>query len=187
MYTLRTGANVGGAFLTTLHAYTANGDPFIRNFSSRLLKTLSIPFFSTLSSWIYQGELRDPYNEFFVSLNPALGNEGDERWKKRGGNGIDAELWGNSFDDREGDWGVPSHELWAEKFSFRKEMLPGFLEESFGRKVSSFSHEYTLCRTFVDSGSPQIFSTGKSLNFMKYSCADNAWVIERNHQDDRSE
>ncbi|GAA5825617.1 hypothetical protein JCM5353_007507 [Sporobolomyces roseus] len=159
------GANVGGAFLTTLHAYTANGDPFIRNFSSCLLKTLSIPFFSTLSSWIYQGELRDPYNEFFVSLNPALGNEGDERWKKRGGNGIDAELWGNSFDDREGDRGVPSHELWAEKFSFRKEMLPGFLEESFGRKI---------------------FSTGKSLNFMKYSCADNAWVIERNHQDDRT-
>lgn len=131
-----TGLNVGGAFLTTLHAYTANGDPFIRTFSSRLLKTLSIPFFSTLSSWIYQGELRDPYNEFFVSLNPALGNEGDERWKKRGGNGIDGELWGNSFDDRDADGGVPSHELWAEKFSFRKEMLPGFLEESFGRKVS---------------------------------------------------
>ncbi|GAA5916670.1 Spc98p [Sporobolomyces salmoneus] len=156
------GSTVGGAFLTTLHAYTANGDPFIRNFSSRLLKTLSVPFFSTLSSWIYQGELRDPYSEFFVELNPALGNEGDERWKRRGGNVVDGDYWGNSFDDERG---VPSHELWADKFSFRKEMLPGFLEESFGRKI---------------------FSTGKSLNFMKYSCADNAWVIERNHQDDRA-
>ncbi|GAA5965313.1 hypothetical protein JCM3765_007161 [Sporobolomyces pararoseus] len=156
------GSKVGGAFLTTLHSYTSNGDPFIRNFSSRLLKTLSVPFFSTLSSWIYQGELRDPYSEFFVELNPALGNEGDERWKRRGGNVVDGDYWGNSFDDERG---VPSHELWADKFSFRKEMLPGFLEESFGRKI---------------------FSTGKSLNFMKYSCADNAWVIERNHQDDRT-
>lgn len=127
------GSNVGGAFLTTLHSYTANGDPFIRNFSSRLLKTLSVPFFSTLSSWIYQGELRDPYSEFFVELNPALGHEGDERWKRRGGNVVDGDYWVNSFDDERG---VPSHELWADKFAFRKEMLPGFLEESFGRKVS---------------------------------------------------
>ncbi|GAA5873082.1 hypothetical protein JCM16303_006932 [Sporobolomyces ruberrimus] len=156
------GAKVGGAFLTTLHAYTSNGDPFIRTFSSRLLKTLSVPFFSTLSSWIYQGELRDPYSEFFVELNPALGNEGDERWKRRGGNAVDGDHWGNSYEDEQG---VPSHELWADKFSFRKEMLPGFLEESFGRKI---------------------FSTGKSLNFMKYSCADNAWVIARNHEDDRT-
>ncbi len=29
----------------------------------------------------------------------------------------------------------------------------------------------------------QIFSTGKSLNFMKYSCHDAAWVVEK-HGDD---
>lgn len=29
----------------------------------------------------------------------------------------------------------------------------------------------------------QIFSTGKSLNFMKYSCDDAAWVMERSHAD----
>lgn len=32
--------------------------------------------------------------------------------------------------------GVKAHELWEGKFGFKKEMLPGFLEESFGRKVS---------------------------------------------------
>ncbi|GAA5945281.1 Spc98p [Sporobolomyces koalae] len=158
------GANVGGAFLTTLHAYTSNGDPFIRNFSARLLKTLSRPFFSTLSSWIYHGELRDPYSEFFVELNPALGNEGDERWKRRGGTGYDADNWGNNSDVQD-ERGVPSHELWGDKFSFRKDMLPGFLEESFGRKI---------------------FSTGKSLNFMKYSCADSAWIIDRHQQEDQT-
>lgn len=30
---------------------------------------------------------------------------------------------------------MPAHELWESKFRFRAEMLPGFLEDAFGRKV----------------------------------------------------
>lgn len=33
--------------------------------------------------------------------------------------------------------GVQAHELWEGKFEFRSEMLPGFLEEAFGRKAST--------------------------------------------------
>ncbi|GAA6006006.1 hypothetical protein JCM10207_007304 [Rhodosporidiobolus poonsookiae] len=151
------GANVGGAFLSTLHAYTSNGDPFISSFSSRMLQTLSVPFFATLSSWIYDGELRDPYDEFFVALNPALDGNGDERWAARREDPV--------FGERAEEDGVAPHELWAQKFSFRREMLPAFLEESFGKKI---------------------FSTGKSLNYMKYSCEDAAWVVERNRAEDRT-
>ncbi|GAA5859868.1 hypothetical protein JCM8547_004364 [Rhodosporidiobolus lusitaniae] len=162
------GSNVGGAFLSLLHAYTTNGDPFISSFSSRLLQTLSVPFFSTLSSWIYDGELRDPYDEFFVALNPALDGRGDERWKTRaaGGFGGDEGGYGGEAMFRErSEEGVAAHELWAEKFEFRKEMLPSFLEEAFGKKI---------------------FSTGKSLNFLKYSCEDVTWVVERNREEDRT-
>ncbi|GAA5976158.1 hypothetical protein JCM11641_003297 [Rhodosporidiobolus odoratus] len=155
------GSNVGGSFLSTLHAYTSNGDPFISSFSCRLLQTLSVPFFSTLSSWIYDGELRDPFDEFFVALNPALDGNGDERWKARR---VEEDRLGGG-PGRGDDDGVAPHELWAEKFAFRKEMLPEFLEESFGKKI---------------------FSTGKSLNFMKYSCEDAAWVVERNRAEDRT-
>ena len=113
---LATEKNVGGALLTSLHSRTSNGDPFICAFSSRLLTTLSVPFFATLAAWIYEGELRDPYDEFFVELNPAL--EAGER------------------EHDEDENGVPEHELWESKFRFRAEMLPGFLEDAFGRKVS---------------------------------------------------
>ncbi|BGP17226.1 Microtubule-nucleating Tub4p (gamma-tubulin) complex component [Rhodosporidiobolus nylandii] len=154
------GANVGGAFLSLLHTYTSNGDPFISSFSSRLLQTLSVPFFSTLSSWIYDGELRDPYDEFFVALNPALDAGADERYAARRA-AVDEYGYGA---ERSED-GVAPHELWAEKFSFRREMLPAFLEESFGKKI---------------------YSTGKSLNFMKYSCEDASWVVERNRAEDRT-
>ncbi|GAA5890728.1 hypothetical protein JCM6882_000637 [Rhodosporidiobolus microsporus] len=157
------GPNVGGAFLSTLHSYTSNGDPFISSFSSRLLQTLSVPFFSTLASWIYDGELRDPYDEFFVALNPALDGTGDERWAAGRRRREDEDgMYGEPVAEEEG---VAAHELWAQKFEFRKEMLPAFLEEAFGKKI---------------------FSTGKSLNFMKYSCEDAAWVVERNRAEDRT-
>lgn len=31
---------------------------------------------------------------------------------------------------------MESHELWERKYLFRKEMLPSFVSEEFGRKVS---------------------------------------------------
>jgi gamma-tubulin complex component 3 len=136
-----TGHNVGGAFLSTLHAYTSNGDPFISSFSTRLLQTLSVPFFSTLSSWIYDGELRDPYDEFFVALNPALDEAiREERW---GSGRRNEEL---QYGETREEEGVASHELWVEKFNFRKEMLPAFLEESFGQKVRCLLHYIRLSR-----------------------------------------
>ncbi|KAG8928309.1 Microtubule-nucleating Tub4p (gamma-tubulin) complex component [Tulasnella sp. 418] len=49
--------------------------------------------------------------------------------------------------------------LWKGKYKFRLEMLPRFLGEEFGRKI---------------------FSTGKSLNFIRYSCHDSDWVTTRN-------
>ncbi|GAA5856481.1 hypothetical protein JCM9279_005462 [Rhodotorula babjevae] len=159
------GTNIGGAFLSTLHAYTSNGDPFISSFSSRLLQTLSVPFFATLSDWIYAGELHDPYDEFFVALNPALleGAAGEAaRRRLRGAGGGPDDEYGA---DQSGDLGVQAHELWAQKFEFRKDMLPAFLTESFGLKI---------------------FSTGKSLNYMKYSCDDAAWVVERSRAEIRT-
>ncbi|KAM0751219.1 hypothetical protein T439DRAFT_325368 [Meredithblackwellia eburnea MCA 4105] len=138
-------SNVGGALLTSLHSRTSVGDPFISTFSSTLLSTLSVPFFSTLASWIYEGELKDPFEEFFVELNPALAD---------GGMGF-----GEEKEEGEG-----TLDLWQMKFRFRKEMLPAFLDDGFGRKI---------------------FSTGKSLNFMKYSCHDAAWVTEQNRDHQR--
>ncbi|KAM0789639.1 hypothetical protein ACM66B_000443 [Microbotryomycetes sp. NB124-2] len=168
------GNNVGGALLSSIHAHTSNGDPFVRDFSSRLLKTICVPFFGTLSAWIYDGELRDPFNEFFVELNPAL--EQGRRWNEPGLGEV-GEIRGGSVGGHDGGGGgvgeaaehardkqgVEAHELWENKFTFRREMLPSFLEESFGRKI---------------------FSTGKSLNFMKHSCQDTTWVSDRNSSDD---
>lgn len=144
-----TDANVGGALLTSLHSRTSNGDPFIRDFSSRLLRTLSVPFFTTLSSWIYSGELKDPFNEFFVELNPGVYGNGNndlgeigEFTNQRQGQSRAGVVEGEQSDES-GEGRMRDHELWEGKFSFKREMLPGFLEESFGRKVSSTTLDST--------------------------------------------
>ncbi|GEM08103.1 spindle pole body component Alp6 [Rhodotorula toruloides] len=63
---------------------------------------------------------------------------------------------------REGEEGLGGHELWKGKFEFREAIVPSFLGEAVASKI---------------------FSTGKSLNFMKYSCDDASWVMERSHAD----
>jgi gamma-tubulin complex component 3 len=72
--------------------------------------------------------------------------------------------------------GDPRTRLWEAKYQFRKEMLPSFLGEAFGRKVNKLC--YYPCLELI-TGALQIFSTGKSLNFIKYSCGDSDWVITR--------
>ncbi|PWN97436.1 hypothetical protein FA09DRAFT_330596 [Tilletiopsis washingtonensis] len=131
----------GGALVSLIHSYTFNGDPFIRKFTAQLLEEVSKPFFHSLSRWIYEGELQDPFCEFFVELSA------EARASANANNSLP------SFED------VDAVSLWQSKFKFRQEMLPSFLSESFGRKI---------------------FSTGKSLNFIRYSCGDSDWISTRN-------
>ncbi|GAC97338.1 hypothetical protein PHSY_004923 [Pseudozyma hubeiensis SY62] len=139
----------GGSLVSLIHSYTFNGDPFIRRFTSGLLDEVSKPFFHSLSLWIYEGELQDPFHEFFVELNDDPRRASQSR---SGSNPPDGDL--PSFTDLDGD----AASLWQNKFVFRKDMLPSFLQESFGRKI---------------------FSTGKSLNFIRQSCGDGDWVATR--------
>lgn len=110
----------GGALVSTIHTYTLTGDPFIRAYTAALLDHVSRPFFQMLSRWIYDGELHDPFHEFFVVLQaPSRPQEPD------------------------------AADVWHHKFALRADMVPSFLGEPFAQKI---------------------FSTGKSINFLRRSC-----------------
>ncbi|KDQ17332.1 hypothetical protein BOTBODRAFT_64327 [Botryobasidium botryosum FD-172 SS1] len=149
----------GGALVSLIHTYTDNGDPFVRRFTDALLEEVSTPFFMTLQRWLFSGELHDPFLEFFVALNPGLA---DVQYVARG-LGMGTVLGFGEGDIEDGDASGRKEEsglrLWEEKYRFRKEMLPSFVGETFGRKI---------------------FSTGKSLNFIRYSCHDSDWVVTQN-------
>ncbi|KIM53815.1 hypothetical protein SCLCIDRAFT_1222528 [Scleroderma citrinum Foug A] len=149
----------GGALVNLIHSYTDNGDPFVRKFTDQLLEEVSQPFFSTLHKWLFSGELYDPYNEFFVAVNPELAHVQyllHPTSLSGVGDGVFGALSGEADDissEREGGL-----RLWEAKYQFRMDMLPMFVGEAFGKKI---------------------FSTGKSLNFIRYSCHDSDWVATR--------
>ncbi|KAG6378566.1 gamma-tubulin complex, component 3 [Boletus reticuloceps] len=149
----------GGALVNLIHSYTDNGDPFVRKFTDQLLEEVSKPFFSTLHKWLFSGELYDPYNEFFVSVDPDLAHVQyllHPSLLTGGGDGMFGALAGDAEDmSTERESGL---RLWQAKYRFREDMLPMFVGEAFGKKI---------------------FSTGKSLNFIRYSCHDSDWVATR--------
>ena len=130
----------GGVLISTIHAYTLTGDPFVRRFTSTLLDHVSRPFFRCLSRWIYDGELDDPSGEFFVALQPraapAARRDTDELAVVS-------------------DEGPNAADVWHSKFVLRSELLPSFLSAPFARKI---------------------FSTGRSLNFIRCSCGERDWA-----------
>ncbi|CAG8441389.1 8353_t:CDS:10 [Ambispora leptoticha] len=88
---------------------------------------VSRPFYEMLTRWIYEGELEDPFEEFFVKCD----------------------------DD------VEEEKLWQSKYSIRSDMQPTFISTTLAKKI---------------------FSIGKSLNFIRYSCHDSDWISTQNQE-----
>jgi len=62
----------GGAICSAINIFVLNGSPQIRVFISRLLKEVSTPILSMIKSWMLEGEINDPFDEFFVKMDPEL-------------------------------------------------------------------------------------------------------------------
>lgn len=136
----------GGAMVSTIHTYTLTGDPFIRRCTSTLLDQVSRPFFHTLSRWIYDGELDDPFGEFFVACAAPAAHTPQPT------------------DDLvvATEQSVDAAAVWQNRFVLRPEMLPTFLSEHFARKI---------------------FSTGKSLHFLRECCGADQGVHGRSRRE----
>jgi gamma-tubulin complex component 3 len=141
---------------------------------------VSKPFFETLQKWLFSGELYDPYLEFFVTVDPELAHlQYVYPSSLATGAGMmigDGGFSGFNVDQDEGER-ESGLRLWQAKYKFRQEMLPAFVGEGFGSKVPY------LISLITRSPRPvlcwQIFSTGKSLNFIRYSCHDTDWIATR--------
>ncbi|KAL6721335.1 Microtubule-nucleating Tub4p (gamma-tubulin) complex component [Lecanora helva] len=121
----------GGQLISMIHSFsTSHGDPFVGAFAERMLSHVTRPFYDMLRQWIYDGELSDPYHEFFVHEQDSQDHSEDPRR-------------------------APATSVWEEKYRLEETMIPSIVTEEFARKI---------------------FLIGKSLNFIRYSCGDSAWV-----------
>ncbi len=95
---------------------------------------VSKPFFQTLTSWIFSGHLYDPFNEFFVQLNPNVPHK-KLGWDTPAGDiGFVGVNEFGSFGEAQDN--NTAYMLWEKKYIFVKEMLPSFVSEVFGKKVT---------------------------------------------------
>ncbi|EEP82593.1 predicted protein [Uncinocarpus reesii 1704] len=99
----------GGQLISMIHGFsTSHGDPFVGAFAERLLAHVTRPFYGMLTQWIYDGELSDPYCEFFV-VQPESRPSGDPR--------------------------RTATSVWDEKYKLDDAMVPTIMTHDFAKKV----------------------------------------------------
>ncbi|MCJ1388935.1 Microtubule-nucleating Tub4p (gamma-tubulin) complex component [Xylographa bjoerkii] len=104
----------GGQLISFIHSFsTSYGDPFVAAFAERMLAHLTRPFYDMLRQWIYDGELSDPYHEFFVI------EQGQEQNENR------------NVDPRR----VPATSVWEDKYKLDHDTVPSIITEDFAKKV----------------------------------------------------
>ncbi|KAH0442783.1 spindle pole body component [Colletotrichum camelliae] len=97
----------GGQLISLIHGFSSShGDPMVAAFAERLLVHVTRPFYDILRRWIYDGELLDPYCEFFVKEQQQT----DE--PKTGGSSV-----------------------WEDKYEIDKVMIPSIITQDFAQKV----------------------------------------------------
>ncbi|ORY03062.1 Spc98 family-domain-containing protein [Clohesyomyces aquaticus] len=105
----------GGELISLIHSFSlSHGDPYVGAFAERLLAHVTRPFYDMLRQWIYDGELADPFGEFFVSEQS------------------EAEIF-EANNGKEGKGGATS--VWEDKYKLSTNMIPTIITEDFARKV----------------------------------------------------
>lgn len=97
-----------------IHGFsTSHGDPFVGAFAERMLVHVTKPFYDMLRQWIYDGELSDPYHEFFV-IEQDPQNAGDKEADPRR---------------------APATSVWEDKYKLDDNMMPTIMTEELAKKV----------------------------------------------------
>jgi gamma-tubulin complex component 3 len=104
----------GGQLISLIHGFSSShGDPMVGAFAERLLIHVTRPFYDMLRQWIYDGELSDPYHEFFVSEQDPNAINDTHDGKSRGG----------------------ASSVWEDKYILIEDMVPSIITQDFAQKV----------------------------------------------------
>ncbi|KAI1199717.1 Spc97/Spc98 family protein [Nemania serpens] len=111
----------GGQIISLIHSFsTSHGDPIVGAFAERLLTPVTRPFYDILRHWIYDGELSDPYLEFFIQLKST--SESVSKTK------------------------TGSTNVWDEKYDMSHTMIPSIVTLEFANKVHSIGKSLNFIR-----------------------------------------
>jgi len=112
----------GGQVVDRVYSFTAHGDPYVRSFAHKLLTKITLPWYEMLRTWIYEGRLQDPFQEFFVREAPSESKLSYASYAP------------NAYPTNAGG-GKNSVSSWEGKYVLDENMVPGFIGEGIARKV----------------------------------------------------
>ena len=104
-----------------IHTVSNHGDPLIHEKVGIILAEVSVPFFSILSQWIFEGELNDPFLEFFVT---------DMKPKKFVANDQD-----DLFSVVSAPIDIDKRDTKADNFELNQQLIPPFIPQILARKI----------------------------------------------------
>ena len=65
----------GGALASKIHSFLQHGDPTYRVFVSQLMKQICVPLFAMMRHWMVEGQLEDPFHEFFIAAEHKVSDK----------------------------------------------------------------------------------------------------------------
>ncbi|CAD7697869.1 unnamed protein product [Ostreobium quekettii] len=99
----------GGELAGAVYSYLHQGDPTTHAFTNRMLQRVRVPVLDMIKQWVFEGELYDPYGEFFV-------RDAAESLEEEGGS-------------------APLLDLWREGYRIDHAMLPAYISEPLARQI----------------------------------------------------
>ena len=136
-----------------IHGFSSShGDPFVGAFAENILSQVTRPFYDILQHWIYEGELRDPYHEFFV-------REQEPR-----------DLAAQHPDPRR----APAINVWEDKYTFVENMIPTIITPEVANKVFLIGKSLSFIRhSCNDSAWVETYRKSSSQS-MEYTSSSNS-------------
>ncbi|KAE8135796.1 Spc98 family-domain-containing protein [Aspergillus pseudotamarii] len=127
----------GGQLISMIHGFsTSHGDPFVCALAEKLLAHVTRPFYDMLRLWIYDGELSDPYQEFFV-VEPEISSSADPR--------------------------RIATSVWEDKYKLDDDLVPSIITQDFAKKVFLIGKSLNFIRYGCgDSGWVEAYSKESS-------------------------
>ncbi|XP_053594050.1 gamma-tubulin complex component 3 homolog [Microplitis demolitor] len=71
----------GGALASAVYEFSHHGDPKVKKLVNRILSSVCEPLYNMLIRWINDGELDDPFQEFFIEARTDV--MGDRMWHEK--------------------------------------------------------------------------------------------------------
>lgn len=71
----------GGLLASTIYEFSYHGDANAKKLMKRILESVCVPLYNMLMRWITDGQLDDPYNEFFIETCADVA--GDRMWHEK--------------------------------------------------------------------------------------------------------